>query len=412
MHNYLNKTSNTIHYIGIGILTYSIGIFIALPLWSTVLELIGLCFVIYNFIINNNFTITNKFISYFLGILLTWNMFCLLRGIPFTLSQIKNTFIDQFYCLPYFIPLILYWGINNNTLKKIIQLCTISNVIYLFFVILNIPLLITNYIIMGNNGINLTASISENTSKCFGLTNGFLLLIYPLLSKKTKILSIFVLFLNLFISIQTGRRNLIFTIIVFCLFSVLIYLIETKNIKKRIKTIFIILMIGAISVNYIIENAETKFGILNQRLNEDMFNSREKTTSDFEKDFDFSDWIFGRGMFGTFYSPNVQEGTDYRYVIESGLYQIILKTGLIGLVTTLIILIYSSILGIFYSNNHYTKACGYYILIGLLDLLPSGVPAFNLRFIMLWLCVGICIKIPLRKSNNLQVNNYLKILKL
>jgi hypothetical protein len=119
------------------------------------------------------------------------------------------------------------------------------------------------------------------------------------------------------------------------------------------------------------------------------------------------DWAIGRGINGKYFCPSIEENqeSDYRILIETGYLQIILKGGIIFLGLYLLISIPALILGIFYSKNLLSKAAGIWIFISLISLYPATVNTFNLNYLLVWICIGICYSKNLRQLPDQVIQN-------
>jgi hypothetical protein len=120
------------------------------------------------------------------------------------------------------------------------------------------------------------------------------------------------------------------------------------------------------------------------------------------------DWIIGKGIKGQYYCPNVDEDavTNYRSVIETGYLQIILKGGLISLALFVLITVPAIFKGIFYSKNILSKAAGIWILLSLLSLYPATVNTFSLRYLLVWISIGICYSNKIRNIPDKVLEKY------
>lgn len=112
----------------------------------------------------------------------------------------------------------------------------------------------------------------------------------------------------------------------------------------------------------------------------------------FFEDFSIHDWIFGRGLGGTYYCPNIDlnDTTGYRKIIETDYLNIILKGGWIYLGLLLVAALPALFRGIFFSKNLLGRAFGLWILIWLLSLYPLNVTTFSLNYILVWISIGNC----------------------
>lgn len=107
-------------------------------------------------------------------------------------------------------------------------------------------------------------------------------------------------------------------------------------------------------------------------------------------------WLFGKGMLGTCYSPyfdnTIDDNADsaYRIGVEVGFLQYLLKGGLFYLIlimATSIIAIYRAF---FKSNNSFCKTIGFMILANFVLSCVSQGPALNPYNFYLWIMIGFC----------------------
>lgn len=144
---------------------------------------------------------------------------------------------------------------------------------------------------------------------------------------------------------------------------------------------------------------------------------------DFVDDFDnWKDIVFGRGALGTTFSPQyiiLQEITGtkenvfkfppgYRLEVESGYLQIVLKTGLIGLILFVLISFRAMYFGIFKSKNTFTMMVSIIILERFPSMISFGLPEYSLDYILFWLSVGVCLSEKIRSISNVEIYFFLK----
>jgi len=126
------------------------------------------------------------------------------------------------------------------------------------------------------------------------------------------------------------------------------------------------------------------------------------------------DWIFGRGINGSYFSPifvgqmkelnetnslGIKKGQ--RPNLECGYLQTILKIGSLGLVLELILALSAVFLGLFRSNNYFVKACAFIIIEWLLSMYPGSLPSFDLSYMLFWLCIGACLSRETRLATSM-----------
>ena len=143
---------------------------------------------------------------------------------------------------------------------------------------------------------------------------------------------------------------------------------------------------------------------------------------DFVDDFqNWKDIVFGRGALGTTYSPQyikLQEITGtkdnvfkfppgYRLEVESGYLQIVLKTGLVGLILFVLISFRAMYLGIFKSKNTFTMMVSIIVLERFPSMISFGLPEYSLDYILFWLSVGVCLSEKIRSISNVEIYFFL-----
>ncbi|MBL7935123.1 MAG: hypothetical protein JNM51_04860 [Bacteroidia bacterium] len=121
------------------------------------------------------------------------------------------------------------------------------------------------------------------------------------------------------------------------------------------------------------------------------------------------DIIYGKGFYGTYYAPTIEEDVDYRTIIESGYLQTILKGGILNLGLFLLIALPAAYLGIMKSNNAIAQAAGFIIVLWLIDMFPWGMPALNIRYILVWICIGMCYSKEICNLSETEIKSSLKL---
>ena len=153
--------------------------------------------------------------------------------------------------------------------------------------------------------------------------------------------------------------------------------------------------------------ADSTFSFFFTRLTED---SRAPVETAFFESFkgETLDWIFGRGINGTYYCILFDDSfVSLRGTIETGYLYIILKGGIISLVFYLFFLLNSAYLGFFKSKNMLTKAMALYLIAHVIYLLPFGLPSFSLEYIIVWVCVAYCQSKVWRMKEDVDIKRHL-----
>ena len=120
-----------------------------------------------------------------------------------------------------------------------------------------------------------------------------------------------------------------------------------------------------------------------------------------------NDWevIFGKGLNGRYYYPLRDDDylNGWRYGSETGFYNLVLKGGFFMAIVYVLLLFIPALNGMLKSNNILCKASGYFIFVSLLELYPFGWLMFNLKFLLIWMGVVICMNPQIRCMNDEQI---------
>lgn len=345
-------------------------------------------------------------------IFLFWQFLVIIRGLlsnfQTTEEFLSNLFLDQYSLFAFIIPIFLFMGVRKFDFLFLGKLIFILNIVFLLLVIMNYNELFQiqyDYGEEGEYGYGAIASLSSKIVSFYTIT-GIALLMPQFYSSKIWRLNFFCWIIALIIIILGARRSTIFNLSLLGLAGFYFYTIKSKR-RKLIRIVIALSIIGIILV-YILSNIDSTFYIFNQRMQEP--SSRAAVEEAFIKDmFSGNDWIWGRGLNGSYYCPlRIYDDSVnyYRSHMETGYLNIILQGGIISLFLYLYILLSSFWKGFFKSNNNFTKVFAVYILISILNLIPFGIPAFSLTFLMVWIGVAICESPYYRIMTDLQIKKY------
>ena len=340
----------------------------------------------------NDFKFESKYFKFIFSLFLLYELSIVVRGWPFSTDTLKELLWVNYLFLPFVVPLFVYFDKSFSTLAYLLK-----NSYYLCLVFLIICLFLPKMVF--------TRDYAEQVISTFAIGSGFLMMNGKYISNTKLNVSFFVAFISLLSLIFLARRN---GIVTFGGFIVAGWFLNDSNRSKTILIRIFPLIIGVVVVVLLsfpnLTNSLTKK--LSGRLLED-------TRSDvFEMYFiDMKDhMLFGKGLNGSYYFPTggdlMDDGVtrtdvvDNRNIIENGILQLTLNGGIIHVVLFFLVLIPASINGIFQSSNLFTKACGAFILLWLIDMFVYGLPAFGLHYILVWISVGICYKSSIRTKTD------------
>jgi hypothetical protein len=343
-------------------------------------------------------TISNSYLRHVFPVFMLWQMYIIMRGIQdFDFQMLLNLLFSPYYFMHYLVPLIILIPANIFFAKKTFGLFTgLSVMLFLVFFLFTNEILHTNL------------NFSEQVVWTFGTGGGFLLLTWGYHTKKIRAIALLTVLLCMVISAIMARRNILLTFGNFFIFSVLIVLLSSsQSIKSKTYLLTLIFVIAAVGYQFFFSYQDQLFAQITTHFGE---NTREIVFTAFFNDMTTRDLIIGKGFLGEYYCPGAEEGTDFRFLIESGYLQMILKGGIVSLVLFLLIALPAVYLGIVESNNILSKAAGMIVLLWLIDMFPWGMPAINIRYILVWTCIGICYSKVIRDLSEAEIRNSLLLL--
>lgn len=380
-HNYLDGSTYTIFWTSI--IIYSLGFLSYLSnhvisQLCLLIMIVGVVGMGYSFIRLVRLNISNYYLRTIFTLFILWQIYIIFRGIQeFDFPMLLNSLFLPYYFLHYWVPLIILIPANIFFAKKTFH----------FFVVLSLLLFVV-FLLFPNDMIGKNLDFSEQAIWTLGTGAGFLLLTWGYHNYKIRLIAFVTVLLCLFISTIMARRNIMITFSNFIIFSLIIALLNSsQSIRSKIYILTIVIFTSALAYVIYFNYQDKLFGKISGHLTE---NTRGLVIDAFLKDMSTQDLIIGKGFLGEYYCPGAEEGKDNRFIIESGYLQTILKGGIISLALFLLIALPAAFLGIFKSNNMLSKASGTIVILWLIDMFPWGMPAINIRYILVWICIGIC----------------------
>jgi hypothetical protein len=105
-------------------------------------------------------------------------------------------------------------------------------------------------------------------------------------------------------------------------------------------------------------------------------------------------FVFGKGLNATYASEAFQ--TLGRPMVEVGFLQILLKTGIVGILLYLWVILKAIYLSLWKSTSFHMKSLGLLLLGYVIMLFVENVIAYNLLNVIVWIVVGMCYSPKLR----------------
>ena len=222
-------------------------------------------------------------------------------------------------------------------------------------------------------------------------------------------LPLIITLITVFLVTYTARRNLMLTFGLYAVVGGFYYVFKTnRDIQRNIIVFLTAGLFCTFGYVYFMNEQSGTFSRISRRATE---NTREEVFANFFLDMSSSDWLIGKGLAGTYYCPGVDEDevgdfVDDRPYIECGYLQVILKGGLVNVLLYLCIYIPAVFKG-FRSKNTFSKICAVFILIYLVDMIAFGLPVFDMRYFLVWICVSVCFHPTIRFSSDNEIKQLL-----
>ncbi len=252
----------------------------------------------------------------------------------------------------------------------------------------------------------------------FSVPAAFIFLTNKYHSNRNITMSAIVLLLAFLVATLTARRNLMLTYALYIAIGGVFLMMNGKMKRAEVKVLAFLsaLLLLMLALVFYMNESQGMFSKITGRASE---NTREEVFASFAADMltSGSDVIVGRGMSGEYYCPGVDfidddrtESNDYRFFIECGYLQWILKGGLVYLFLYVALFLLAIWQG-FKSRNALCKASACIVLVQLVDMAPFGLHGFNTKMLMIWLAVSICLDKNFRKMTDEQVRDELFTIK-
>ncbi len=333
----------------------------------------------------------NSYLKNIFSIYIIWQFLIVFRGLSFNYGFIKQIFFDASNgMMNFFAPLLLLLPRNIEAYKKVFRIIIIFSIFYLIYDIAFIRELFSG----DRNNIKNTEIVEYGF--LLSISVCFLLLTSSYHDFKKNILALAVILISLFFAIYRARRGMILICLSQLFFCYYFYLNRARNkVLILISSVLIIFAAITYTKTAFLQNRENIFSFLLERGTKD---TRTGVEEYFFNDLNTIDWIMGKGIYGQYFCPDIDEDSisGYRRIIETGYLQIILNGGIISLVLISLITIPAIFKGLFYSRNILSKAAGTWVFLWLIYLYPATMQGFTLYYAVFWLSIGICYSNTIR----------------
>ena len=319
-----------------------------------------------------------------------------------TIGAINYHLFQPTYILCYLMPLVALIPIRYYNFRLLLKYSTIFVLITvgLSFVYRNDILQSSLQSAMGFK-IDDESTVSATQVAFYG-SFVFLPLLYKYLPNKQWRINLVGLVVSLLLVVIGARRGGVL-LTSMLLLGALYYRAEAKSRSTRMFTILISAGAVVVIAYFVLQSVMASFllerGLENTRsyVEESMFSQMSTT-----------DWIFGKGLNGRYYCPIKEDDylEGWRYGIETGFYNLVLKGGFLLAVTYVLLLVIPAFKGLFKSRNLFCKSAGFYLSYNLLSMWPFGILQFRLNFFIIWLIIVCCMNKQVLMMNDEEIKKH------
>lgn len=308
----------------------------------------------------------------------------------------------QVGALVFLLPLIVVFSMRKEILNELYEILKIILAISIFVSIYKIII----FDIYSFNFLLVLQCIS------------FLYLYFPYIKNKRLLrLIIFGTVLMLILVYINSERAIFLTIFFSVLSFLIVKYIKSKSIIKLYVTLLIV--VSCLILIYGLYYQVSIFEVIKLYFSDDndiAVDSRTFLYLEFSEDFfRHNSWLFGKGILGSYYSETMDiamsngEYSDFknRIGIETGFLQYILKGGLLYLISYMLLLIFAIFNALKYSKNDFLKIAALILAGRFFISTISEYPCFDLKNIIIWILIGLCIN---KKTLNLSNKDVKKII--
>lgn len=335
-----------------------------------------------------------------------FTLFWALVTVPFNYQNVSSFFSGDYFLMPYFCIVFASFRYSVSFLKFLRFLFLVSAFCFIIIIIIyRDNFLYTSAIDVIQDMSEMGLSL-DTVTKAFCMAPLFLLLLFPNIRNITVVPIIVAFFIAIVFSFYIARRNLILTLLLFLIAAYYCF-VKNSHSKSVIQHILLVLVaivfiyfLVVLAVSIFTGSVDNEFfSEISRKVTSD---SRSHVTIPFLQYMNESPirWIFGAGVSARYYSD-----LGWRNVVETGYLQIVFKVGIVGLACYLFILVRTLINS--WRGNFILRACCCYILVSILETYYAGVPTFELKWALVWICVGICSSSQIRSLSDRELKEVL-----
>lgn len=386
------------------VILYQVGSIVRLQLESQILgntiriiSVFLLCYAILSQLVNKN----NPKLGIWAVLLLWLNTVNILASFITSGLNFTRFFGEGTYLLNYMLPYLLLFNPCELKIRKVFRWCLLFCGIAVVAVLMNASAL--RY---ASEVSHIQLLIEKNPKMSFlaqlpvmwSIPAALIFMNAKYCEKKEVVFAICVFILSICFSLAFGRRSVSLYGALFLGSAFLMYL-RNRNYKSTPKFFLccIIVLISPALILFAIDYFSFAW-------HRGFSDTRSAVDDSFYADMNLVDWLFGRGLNGTYYDPLfLFMGAPNRPNHETGYLNVVLHAGGIYLMVYIMLVLSIVWRTLKLGNNILVKAFALYVFLNTSLLAIGSYPDYNLRFFCLWVGIIICSNSQLLRMSEQQI---------
>ena len=238
----------------------------------------------------------------------------------------------------------------------------------------------------------------------------YVIITFPLQTPRGRLLT-FIMSATIMFTSMTNRAGILRILISYMIVIVFYLVLEMKVSKKLINVIVFLALVTPFYLLYLGLSGKDVFKLVlgeNKEQGYQQENLRSDTRTflyvDVFRDLKINKaFIFGKGINGGYASEDFE--TFSRLAVEVGFLQILLKSGIIGFLLYISLLISAIFKALNNSENYFMKYLGLLLCGYVLMFFIENIIGFTLFNVVVWCVIGMCHSKELRALNDKEIKN-------
>ncbi|WP_430906521.1 hypothetical protein [Maribacter sp. 2-571] len=329
-------------------------------------------------------------------VLIGWNLTAIARSVIGKDETITTILGNTYTSLALLVPFAIVFGTRAANIKLIIGY-------FNKLLKLGIPISLVFFIIGG-------VLLEENNLRVLLLLLlpvAFLTTLIPFQKPKRIILILISGALLMYIALISGVRTMIIreVLLIGCLFFG-VFLFSRFQLKLPLIVFFLFLLVPLYLLQEGVKTGVSPFEKYLSGTTDDNLSTDTRTflyVELFEDLMVNERFLIGKGATGKYYSPyfaSFEGDSSMRINVEVGVLSILLKSGFVGVLLHMSMLITAIFLAFFKSNNLFVIGSGFILLIHSILMFIENIIIYNTYNFAIWFFVGVCLSQRIREANN------------